>query len=327
MLIGPLQLGSLDNNVGDKCKRAIIRDPVTATKPVTESLPVLSLLLAAVMWGVIWYPLRLIEAQGLTGLWITVTSYSAALLVGGVFVVNRLTELQRSPLLILLMSLATGWCNVAFILAILDGNVVRVLLLFYLSPLWTVLLGRLLLGEQLTTRTRAVFLLALAGALFMLWDRRAGFPAPREQSDWFALSSGFSFALANVLVRRLQAVSVRVKTEVSWLGVLVVALALLEFTGELQVPVAPPSAWTGAVLLGIFGIVIMTLAVQYGVTHMPVYRSAVILLFELVAGAVSAHLLTDEIVLLREWVGGTLIVAAAWFAARIPAHQPGESCS
>ena len=73
--------------------------------------------------------------------------------------------------------------------------------------------------------------------------------------------------------------------------------------------------------LGWFGIVIMTLATQYGVTHMPVHRSAVIMLFELVAGAVSAGLLTEEVVHPLEWLGGALIIAAAYWAARLPHEQ------
>jgi drug/metabolite transporter (DMT)-like permease len=65
----------------------------------------------------------------------------------------------------------------------------------------------------------------------------------------------------------------------------------------------------------------MALTVQYGVTHMPLHRSAVILLFELVVGAVSALLLTDERVLPREWTGGGMIVLAAWVAAYIHAGE------
>jgi drug/metabolite transporter (DMT)-like permease len=300
-------------------RRAIIRDPVTVTKPIAGLIPVLSLLLGATLWGVIWYPLRVLESLGLSGLWITAVSYSAALLVGTGFVLNRLPELGRQPLALVILSLAVGWCNVSFVLAILDGTVVRVLLLFYLSPLWTVLLGRLFLRERLTLRARVVLVLALLGALFMLWDHSMGFPWPRGRSDWLAVSSGVTFALGNVMVRHLQGVSVRVKTEVSWLGVLLVAFVWLAFSGQLAVPDVPPSAWSGALALGVFGLVIMTLSVQYGVTHMPVYRSAVILLFELIAGALSSHLLTDEVVSPREWLGGGLIIVAAWLAARVPA--------
>ncbi|TAM45588.1 MAG: hypothetical protein EPN55_07790 [Gammaproteobacteria bacterium] len=69
-------------------------------------------------------------------------------------------------------------------------------------------------------------------------------------------------------------------------------------------------------MLGIFGILLMTTLVQYGVTHMPVHRSAVISLIELVAGAVSQQLLTDEVVTVREWVGGSLIIFGAYLASR-----------
>ena len=61
----------------------------------------------------------------------------------------------------------------------------------------------------------------------------------------------------------------------------------------------------------------MTVLVQYGVSYMPVHRSAVILLFELVAGAVSQQLLTDEILSQREWIGGAIIVTAAYLSARL----------
>jgi drug/metabolite transporter (DMT)-like permease len=74
-----------------------------------------------------------------------------------------------------------------------------------------------------------------------------------------------------------------------------------------------------AVLLGLGGFLVMSLAVVYGVTRMPVHRSAVILLFELVVGAVSSLLLTDEVILMREWLGGGLIIVAAYVAAHIHA--------
>ena len=65
----------------------------------------------------------------------------------------------------------------------------------------------------------------------------------------------------------------------------------------------------------------MTFTVQYGVTKLPVYRSAVILLFELVAGAVSSQLLTDEVMELNEWIGGGFIVLAAYLSARAYVHN------
>ena len=89
------------------------------------------------------------------------------------------------------------------------------------------------------------------------------------------------------------------------------------------IPAVAGAVYGWAALLGLCGFLVMTLAVVYGVTRMPVHRSAVILLFELVAGAVSSLLLTDEVILLREWIGGGMIILAAWLAARI--HAEGET--
>lgn len=290
------------------------------TKPAPALFPVFSLLLAATMWGVIWYPLRLLEAAGLDGLWTTLIIYAAALAIGLPLLWRRRAELQRQRGVLLVLALAAGWCNVAFILAVLEGTVVRVLLLFYLSPIWAVLLARIILGERLTAQARWVFLLAITGALVMLWDPAMGMPWPSEPGDWLAVSAGFGFALSNVTIRQLQAVSVPAKTVVSWTGVLAIAGAMLVFRDAVTWPAVGAGVWLGAVALGWFGIVVMTLAVQYGVTHMPVHRSAVILLFELVAGAVSAGLLTDEVVRPLEWIGGALIIAAAYWAARLQTH-------
>ena len=294
---------------------------MTTTKPIPALFPVFSLLLSATLWGVIWYPLRLLEAAGLSGLWTTLASYGAALLLGSLAVIARRGELRHQPLALLILAVSAGWCNVAFILAVLEGTVVRVLLLFYLSPIWAVLLAWLFLGERLSRQATGVFALAIIGALVMLWDPVIGLPWPSAPGDWLAVSSGFAFALSNVMTRQLQQVSVQIKTFASWTGVMVIATTMLLFSGAIALPEVTLSVWLAAAALGWFGIVIMTLAVQYGVTHMPVHRSAVILLFELIAGALSASLLTNEVVRPLEWLGGVLIIAAAYWAARLHTHD------
>ena len=278
-------------------------------------LPVFSLLLTASLWGLVWYPLRLLESQGLQGLWLSLSSYGAALVVGLPWLWRSRSDWASEGGVLALMTLAVGWCNVAFVIAILDGTVVRVLLLFYLSPLWALVLGWLILDERPGAGGVLVFVLAIAGAVVMLWDPRLGLPWPRDGADWMAASSGLAFAFANVMVRKLKQAGMATKATVSWLGVVLVAGVWIALVGE-PVPAIEPSVWLGSAMLGWFGFVVMTLTVIYGVTHMPVHRSAVILLFELVVGAVSSILLTDEQVQTREWVGGALILAAAWFAAQ-----------
>lgn len=279
-------------------------------------LPVLVLLWAATFWGMVWYPLRLLEQAGLSGLWTTWIIFGTAAIQGVWLSWPHRRELREKPGLLLMIALTNGWVNTAFVLAILDGNVVRVLLLFYLSPLWSTLLAWLWLGERPSKTGITTLVLAMVGAMVMLWNPSLGFPWPQSGADWLAISSGVGFSLSNVAVRRLRHLSSPLKATVIWWGVVVVA-------GCWLMVVQPPwpqsisvTTWGGAILLGSLGIFSATLAVVFGVTRMPVHRSATILLFELVAGALSAQWLTDEVVTGMEWLGGGLIVLAAYLAVR-----------
>ncbi len=281
--------------------------------------PVTSLLIGASMWGVIWYPMRLLEGQGLSGIWLTLILFATALVVSLPRTASSLPEFARSPGLLLLLMISAGWTNIAFVEAVLGGNILRVLLLFYLAPLWQVVMGWLVLGERPSRTAVLSLLVAMIGALIMLWDGRMGFPWPSSVADWYALSSGFAFALSNVITRKAQHVSLEAKVLSVWAGVVFLCVALVLFN-RVSLPTVSPDTYLSAAALGLFGILIMTALVQYGVTHMPIHRSAVISLIELVAGAVSQQLLTDEIVTVREWVGGALIVIGAYLSARA-AHR------
>jgi len=284
-------------------------------------LPVASILFGASLWGVIWFPMRQLEAGGLTGLWLTLTLYATAFLASLPFTWAALAEYPRRPWLLLWLMLAAGWTNIAFVEAVLTGNILRVLLLFYLSPLWTVLLGRFVLREILSRTALASLLLAMGGALVMLWNPASGAPWPHGLADWLALSSGLAFSVSNVLVRKMEDISVPAKAAAVWAGVVLVAAVMLAVL-DLPAPRIGYSIFTGAVALGLFGILFMTVLVQYGVSHLPVHRSAVLALIELVVGAVSQQLLTDEVVSAREWAGGGLILIGAWLAARAAASDP-----
>jgi len=281
--------------------------------------PTLSLLLAATLWGIFWYPLRLLEMNGLSGLWATFLIYLGTFPVLFVLLYLYRKNVVKNVNLLILIALASGWCNTAFILAIIDGPIVRVMILFYLSPLWATLFGVAVLKEKLTLNSIITLTIALFGAVVMLWQDDIGFPIPTSSNDWLALSSGFAFAITNVLARKAVSATIQLKVVFSWLGVIFVSGVLLVFDSNSISNVSSVS--TGVILsanlTGAILIVIMTVTVMYGVSHMPVQRSAIILLFELIVAAVSASLLTDEVVLVREWIGGLLILIAGVYASRI----------
>ena len=278
--------------------------------------PVLMLLWTATFWGVAWYPLRLLEQAGLGGLWTTWIIFATSAVLGLWLTWSRRHELFEQPGLLLLIALANGWLNTAFVLAIIDGNVLRVMLLFSLSPLWSTLLAWLWLGERPSKFSLFALMLAMVGAMLMLWNPEMGFPWPQSEADWLAISSGVGFSFSNVAVRHLRHLSAPLKASVAWWGVVVVA-GLWLFFAQIPWPQdVSTGAWGGALLLGGVGIFSATLAVVYGVAKLPIHRSATILLFELVVGALSSQWLTDEIVTSMEWFGGGLIVLAAYLSVR-----------
>lgn len=278
-------------------------------------MPVLALLSAALFWGLLWYPMRWLEERGMPGLWAATLLFASALAAGSPVPWMYRAQLRLRPGVLLGLLLSSGWCNTAFILAVLDGQVVRVMLLFYLSPVWAVLLARALLGERMPAAAWVTLVLALGGALIILWDPSLGMPWPQHGADWLAISSGMAFALSNVFIRMADEVSVALKTVVSWAGVPLLAGLLLLFGA------GAGATWSAAnvsavVVLGVLGIGVVGTCLVYGVTHMPVHRSAVILLFEVVVGAVSAQWLAGEALGLREVSGGLLILIAAGLAGR-----------
>ena len=274
------------------------------------SAPTLALLAGASLWGVVWYPYRLLAQGGLDGLWSTLFTYGLALVVGACAFPRHAAILRRIPPLALLMGLAIGWSNLAYVLGVLEGEVMRVLLLFYLAPLWTVPLARLMLAERLDRRGLVVMALALAGAVIMLWRPELGLPWPATRAEWLGLVAGFLFALGNVLVRKLQRLTDAEKSIVIWAGVTFAALVHLP-ASKLGAVAAFELALDHGALVAVIGLalLVMSLALQYGLSRLAANRAIVILLFELVVAAVAAHYLAGEALRLQDWFGGALIVA------------------
>ncbi|HRD91034.1 MAG TPA: EamA family transporter, partial [Accumulibacter sp.] len=116
--------------------------------PADNRAAVAALLAGALIWGLIWYPYRILRDGGIDGVAASTASYALAFALGLICWRRRRRRIAPSWTL-LWLALAAGTCNLGYVLATLDGEVMRVLLLFYLAPLWTVLLSRLLLDERL----------------------------------------------------------------------------------------------------------------------------------------------------------------------------------
>lgn len=274
-----------------------------------------ALVYGALCWGVIWYPYRLLNDAGLTGVQSSLLSYSLALIMGGLLFSRRFKCISRIPPSAYWLSVIAGWTNLAYVLAIIDGEVMRVMLLFYLSPLWTLLLARVWLKERWHRPQLLAIALSLLGAALMLTDGKWIWPWPQSTSDWLALSAGIGFSMTNVMTRFSTHLTLAAKGMLVWLGVFTLSALVLfgqsggsGFTSVTHVAMAPH---TFALLMIVALLLVSaTLFVQYGVTKIPAIQASVLFMTELIVAAVAAYFLAHETMSIMEMIGGSCIIAA-----------------
>lgn len=288
-------------------------------------LPIASVFSGALVWGLIWYPFRVLQDAGVSGALATLLTYLLAMLCGAFMLPRVWRELRLydgAGWWAAALLLSAGWTNFGYVLAVLHGEVMRVLLLFYLAPLWTILFSYWLLGERLNRYGYLIIALSISGAFVMLWEPRLGLPLPNNLAEWIGLSAGMGFALSNVVSRRAAHLSVEAKSYSVWLGTALLTAPLLWWQGGLpdQLLAIDAQAW---LILALLGIVLCgtSYAVQYALAHLPANRAIILFLFELVVAAAASYILADEAMQLRDWLGALLIVSASLLSGKLYAES------
>jgi drug/metabolite transporter (DMT)-like permease len=279
-------------------------------------LPALALVLNAFVWGISWWPFRQLQGDGLHPLLATALVYLLSVLLLLAFKPRAWRAFAGQPLLWLLAA-AAGMTNVGFNWAVTMGDVVRVVLLFYLMPAWTVVLAWPLLGEKPTLASLLRVALAMAGVAIVLKTGDSPWPVPESLADGLALAGGVSFALTNILLRKLQHLDAAPRVLAMFAGgaAMAGAVALLGMAlGFVAMPPLPQSSWALGLALSL-GFLASNVALQYGAARLDAHTTALIMLSEVVFASLSSVALGAAELTMRTWAGGLLIVvAAAWSA-------------
>jgi drug/metabolite transporter (DMT)-like permease len=278
---------------------------------------VVTLIGNALIWGLIWWPLKELQGHGWHPLWSTAVVFFLASVVLMLSKPKAFSYLRESPSL-WVVGIAAGVTNGAFNWGMAIGDVVRVILLFYLMPVWAVLLARLLLKEPITAPAVLRILLALSGAGLVLTPEGGGLPLPSGLADWLGLIGGISFAVNNVTLRRAASLPSDGRALAMFLGGFLIPAAVAAGLTSASTIDLPTSFHRDTLVLVIgLGIVMLAAnsALQYGAVRLPVNVTAVIMLTEVAFAALSSVLIDGTVLTGRMVAGGALILMASAFSA------------
>jgi drug/metabolite transporter (DMT)-like permease len=268
------------------------------------------LLGASVLWGLTWLPLKHFGAVGIEGPLVTLSAHGSVGLLAIPFLAARWRTWWKSWPTLGLLGVFGGLANLAFATAIMNGDVSRVMALFYLLPAWGVVLARVLLDEPIDAKRLVSLGAALAGAFLVLGGPRI-LVAPPSWIDALALLSGFALAANNVLFRKAQELSVATKVAAVFVGSLAWGALTVAFGWGVHPVSAALPEWFAVVAFGLVWILLATAGTLFGVNHLAAGRSSVLILMELVTAVVSSSLLLRHVPDASACIGGALILVSA----------------
>lgn len=296
----------------------------------------LAIVLGASLWGLFWIPLRRLDATGVEGLW------SVALVSAAAFVAAFLLALGRDGRAALgdgrawRVGAALGLSAVLYFTGVLIADVVRVIFLFYLLPLWTTLAARLVYGEPIRGGRLLVIAVALAGLWLLLGDG-GGWPLPAHAGDWCGLAAGFFWGLSLALLRGHEDMPPFTGTAAALGSAALIAFVLavaLAASG-----MAAPAPGSGelaralplALLFGGLVLAPAMLSQVWGAQRVAAPTAALLTMTEILVATVSAWWLVGTELGAVAFAGGLVIVAAVLLdialSWRAPPARPGDAVS
>ncbi len=267
---------------------------------------------SGVAWGLFWIPLRGMDRAGVTAAWATVLFYAIPLVLFLPWILRNWRRVVYGGWLLHGIGIATGAALAFYSNAFLYTEVVRGLVLYYTTPVWSLLLARLLLGEGITAARILAILFGVSGMLVM-FGVDLGFPWPKNVGDWMALIGALIWAVAAVLLRKDDGSrSMEICAVYFFYGVIAaLVLALSPMAGEIEAPtwqsIVDVLPWTipiaVIVLPGAY-------AAFWGAPHLNPGVVGLLFMTELSVGGITAAIWANEPLGVRELTGISLITLA-----------------
>ena len=273
----------------------------------------LIIFVSAGAWGLYWLPLRSIEQAGIIGSWSIVFVNACPLIILFPLLLFNLDKLKIYPKPILFAGIMIGSAFTFYANGLVETSVIRATLLFYLSPIWSTIIGIIWLNERITIARVISISVALIGLFFLLYDLSDQENLILNFGDFSSLLSGLFWSLGASILKKWSKVPILSLTTAVYLSTTILSIFL-----ALVVYKAPfPSfsmigqnftiafIWSVIILLPCFCIIFRISQILFP------GRVGILMMSEVVVAVISAKiLLPEEPMLALQWIGATAIVMA-----------------
>ena len=273
----------------------------------------LASLYAGLVYGLYWIPLRALEQAGLRDVLPALMFNLVPMVLILPLIVWRWRKFMHAPLSFHVTGVIVGLSLVGYTNAFLYTDVVRVLILFYLTPIWGFILARIVLGDLITPIRMASIVLGIGGML-TIFGIDTGIPLPDNVGDWIALAAGALWAVASLMMLMGKQSPVDYALWFFlWNGIAAIVVTLV-FFGRTDA-VLPATGLFVSVLpwmvpLALLMIIPAGFAVIFGPTQLNPGIAGILFMVEIGVGTLTASIMTNEPFGWRELLGVLMITLA-----------------
>jgi len=292
----------------------------------------LSIALSAALWGLFWIPLRFLDEHGVTGLWAVV------LVMATVSAPSTLVLILSRKLHVLksrrtwLIGCSLGLSVVLYFAGVIVSDVIRVVFLFYLLPIWTTLAARIIYKEPITRKRLIVIAMALSG-LWLLLGGGNTLPIPSNIGDWCGLFAGITWGVSLAFIRGKEdadASGMVCTTSIGAAVMAVVVAVLLLNSGNTQLASLPKVDSVAVVTAATVGFSLLILFPSlvgqiWGAQRIAAPTAALLTMTEIMMATVSAYLLIGTELNIVSIIGAATILSAVFIDIAMQYKEKGDS--
>ena len=282
---------------------------------IFKSDKILSLIIvvSSCAWGLYWLPLRSIEQSGIVGSWSIVLVNACPLLILVPLIFFNLDKLKKYPKPIFFAGIMIGAAFTFYANGLVETSVIRATLLFYLSPIWSTIIGIIWLNERLTIARVISIIVALIGLIFLLYDFRDQETVILNFGDFSSILSGLFWALGASILKKWSNLPIIPLTAIVYFSTTSLSILLAVVVYKAPIPSLAligqnfPIAfiWSVIVLLPSFCIIFRISQILFP------GRVGILMMSEVAVAVISAKiLLPEEQMVILQWIGALAILLA-----------------